>query len=111
VQVILTIILTIAVSLFEIDLHLLGGMAALTQGSRFENTIHLNNVTLIHTLLAIATAIIWLVLVPISLRKFPKPPVPNNFSRNHVRWGKIGMWGMILTGLTAIPLYVLGFAL
>ena len=55
--------------------------------------------------------LVWVVLIVRSLRRFPKPPAPNDFSATHRAWGRIGMVWMLLTGITALPVYVYGYAL
>ena len=64
-----------------------------------------------HTFFAITTIFIWAGLIVASLRRFPAPPQPGPFSATHRRWGRIGMIWMLVTGVTAIPVYVYGFAL
>jgi hypothetical protein len=49
-------------------------------------------------------------LVIVSLRKFSNPPVSNAFGPTHRMWGRLGMLLMMASGLSAVPLYYLGFA-
>ncbi|MFN8492663.1 MAG: DUF420 domain-containing protein [Caldilineaceae bacterium] len=110
VQLTLGIVLAVVVVVFETDLRLAGGVFRMTAPSRYAGTWLLNSVIWTHIFLAISTTIIWAVLIVASLRKFPNPPKPGRFSATHRLWGRIGMIGMLLTGLTALPLYILGFA-
>lgn len=104
-------VLGVAVALFETDLRMSGGIFALTAASPYAGTTFLNASIYIHTLLSISTSLIWIALIALSLRRFPKPPVPGDFSRTH-RWlGRLGMIGMTLTGITGVELYIFGFAL
>jgi hypothetical protein len=110
VQILLGSVLAVAVVLFETDLRIAGGIYALTAESQFTGTVALESSIWVHTLLAIITSLVWVVLTLVSLRKFPFPPKPGRFSPTHRLWGRIGMITMLLTGITAVPLYVLGFA-
>ena len=110
-QLTLAIVLAVAVALFEVNLRLSGGIFELTKESAYAGSSLLNSTIYIHTIAAILTALIWVVLVVASLYKFDKPPRPNQFSSTHRFWGRLGMIGMIFTGVSAIPLYYLGFAL
>ena len=111
IQVSLLLILAVAVGLFEADLKLSGGIFELTAASSYAGTGLLNGLIYGHTLVAISSALVWVVLAFVSLRKFPNPPASNAFGPTHKRWGKIGMLLMMASGLSAIPLYYLGFAL
>jgi len=90
-------------------MRLAGGIFEMTRGSRYSGTVLLNGSIWFHTGLAIFTSFLWIWLVVVSLRRFPSPPEPAEFSSVHRRWGKVGMLSMGLTGLTGIELYVLGF--
>jgi hypothetical protein len=109
IQITLCVTLTIVVAIFEYDLSTSGGIFALTAGSAYEGTLILDVSVYTHTLLAVATSVVWLGLVVASWFKFPRPPEPNAFSDRHRFWGRLGMVTMMLTGLTAIPLYYFGF--
>jgi len=112
IQVWLTGILTVVVLLFELDLRLAGGMEVLTEGSRYFGTTFLNVSTYIHLFFSVSTAIIWLVLIAFSLRRFSKfAQTKEWFGKQHKFWGKIGMIWMIMTGLTGLELYIIGFVL
>ncbi len=111
VQTALGIFLIIVVAVFETDIRMAGGMAALSKGGRFDGTVLLSASMTIHLALSNITFIIWVVLIPLSWFKFPRPPAPSPFSRMHRLAGKIGMIGMILTGITGIELYIVGLAL
>jgi hypothetical protein len=110
-QLSLLIVLTVAVLAFELNMRNLGGIFAATRASSYAGTGTLNFWIWFHTAFAIATSIVWLALGIASVRRFPKPPRPNAFSGAHRFWGRIGMVVMAVTGLSAIPLYVYGFAL
>ena len=102
--------LAVVVTLFEIDLKLSGGIFALTRASSYAGTSLLNSLIYGHMLVAIGSALVWVTLVLVSLRKFSNPPVPNAFGPTHRVWGRVGMLLMMASGLSAVPLYYLGFA-
>lgn len=110
-QVGLALLLGIVVGLFEYNLRLQGGIFAATRASSFAGTVTLDFWIYFHTFFAITTIFIWLGLILLSLRRFPNPPRPGDFSGTHKRWGRIGMIWMLTTGVTAIPVYIYGFAL
>jgi len=110
-QLLLGITLGIAVLLFEIDLKVSGGIFELTKASAYNGTALLNFLIYSHTLVAIITSLVWVVLIIFSLLRFDNPPSPNGFSKHHRFWGITGMITMMLTGLSSFPLYYYGFVL
>lgn len=110
-QLILFAVLFVAVILFELDLRQRGGIFEMVKASQFAGTAFLNGLIWFHMFVSITTSFIWIGLVAFSLWKFASPPAPNSFSGMHKFWGKIGMIDMILTGITGVMLYVLGFAM
>jgi hypothetical protein len=110
-QIALASLLALVVAVFEYNLRLQGGIFVATAASSYAGTATLNFWIYLHTLFAITTLVIWVALVALSLRRFPRPPAPNAFSATHRRWGRIGMVWMLLTGVTSLPVYVYGYAL
>lgn len=110
IQISLALTLAVVVTLFEIDLKLSGGIFTLTRASSYAGTTLLNSLIYGHMLVAIGSALVWVTLVLVSLRKFSNPPVPNAFGPTHRVWGRVGMLLMMASGLSAVPLYYLGFA-
>ena len=110
-QVGLAALLAAVVAVFEVNLRLQGGVFVATAASTYAGTPTLNGWIYVHTFFAITTLLVWAALIALSLRRFPRPPAPNDFSATHRRWGRIGMVWMLLAGLTSIPVYVYGFAL
>lgn len=108
-QLLLGAVLAVAVLLFEVDLKVSGGIFELTAESSYNDTTLLNSWIYGHTVVAILTTFIWIGLIFASLRKFPNPPAPNQFSKTHRFWGRTGMLTMMATGLSAFPLYYYGF--
>ncbi len=108
-QLVLGIGLGIVVAIFEADLKLSGGIFVLTEASAYADTALLKGWIYGHTVVAILTSLVWLVLLILSLVRFDSPPVPNVFSKWHRILGKSGMVLMMATGLSAFPLYYYGF--
>ena len=111
IQLLLFAVLFVAVILFELDLRARGGIFKMVEHSQFAGTAFLNGLIWFHMFASITTSLIWIGLITGSLWKFSSPPVPNNFSGVHRLFGKIGMIDMIITGVTGVMLYVLGFAM
>ena len=111
IQITLVLVLAVAVGMFEVDLKMSGGIFELTQESGYAGTGLLNSLIYGHTVVAISSVLIWVPLIILSLRRFPNPPVSNAFGRTHRLWGRVGMVLMMASGLSAIPLYYVGFAL
>jgi uncharacterized membrane protein YozB (DUF420 family) len=110
-QISLAVLLGAVVGLFEYNLRLQGGIFEATAASRYAGTATLNFWIYFHTFFAITTILVWAVLIVVSLGRFPNPPAPGAFSGRHRFWGRVGMVWMLVTGITAIPVYVYGFAL
>ena len=111
IQISLVVVLAVAVGLFEVDLKLSGGIFELTRESSYAGTGLLNGLIYGHTMVAIGSVLVWVPLIILSLRRFPNPPVSNAFGATHRLWGRIGMLLMMASGLSAVPLYYVGFAL
>jgi len=110
-QIGLALLLAAVVALFEYNLRLQGGIFVATSASSYAGTGTLDFWIYLHTFFAISTIFIWAGLILVSLRRFPSPPMPSAFSSRHRFWGRIGMVWMLVTGVTALPVYVYGFIL
>jgi uncharacterized membrane protein YozB (DUF420 family) len=110
VQLTMGAVLGIVVIIFEWDLSAQGGIMKLAEASSYAGTFTLKFWLYFHTLFAIASSVVWLLLISLSLLKFPKPPDPRAF-RTHRYWGRLGMICMLVAGLTSVPMYIYVFAL
>ncbi len=111
IQLALTIIFIVATLALEIDIRLSGGMAHFTAGGTFENTTLLAMVLYGHLAVAALNAVVWIALPWISVQKYRKTTLPGPFSKPHRTWGLVAAVLCILTSLSGVLLYVLGFVL
>ena len=105
--------LAVAVELlvFELDIRLRGGWSALTSGSSLAGTGILQLVLGVHLVFAISTLVLWVWLIPASLRRFPNHDLPGSFSARHRILGRLAAIDMALTCVTAVAVYIAFFIL
>jgi uncharacterized membrane protein YozB (DUF420 family) len=107
VQLALGTVLLVAVTLFEVDMQLNGWRMRAADSPYYPTTV---NVSLaIHLFFAVPTAMLWVYVIVQALRRFPKPPLPGEHSRQHVLWGRIAAIELALTALTGWIFYWLAF--
>ena len=111
IQIGMASVLAVVVSFFEYDIKKSGGILNLSKGGMYEGTAFLKSSFAIHLFFSGATSAVWIGLILLSLFKFANPPAPGAFSKTHRFFGRLGMIGMILTALTGIEVYIIGFAL
>jgi hypothetical protein len=111
VQLTLFIVLGAAVLAFELHMRQLGGVFVATQALSYPGSAELNGRIYVHTVFAIGIALTWILLVAGAPWLFPRPPRPVAGSHLH-RWlGRVGMVLALGAGVTAISVYIGGFAL
>jgi len=110
-QVTLLVVLSIAVTFFEIDMQQSGGVFELARGGRFADTLFLYASVYIHLFFSVTTSFLWVFLAVWSLIKFASPPQPNSFSATHMLFGRVAMIDMVLTAVTGIEVYLVGMVL
>jgi hypothetical protein len=108
-QILLSVILGVAVGALELHVAASGGLEPII--GPVEARPGLAVTLKVHLFFAITTSLLWIGLILGSLIKFPSPPKPNDFSRLHRFFGRLGMITMIVTGLTAVAVYILAFVL
>ena len=64
----------------------------------------------VHLFFAIPTAVLWVFVIVQALRKFPAPPIPNQYSRRHILWARLAALEMLMTAFTGWVFYWLAFA-
>ena len=108
----LAIVLTIAVTALELDLRFAGdGVMELARRSRYAGTGVLEATLSIHLVFATSTALLWIALIALSLRRFGNPPRPGAFSRTRRILGWTAALDMAATAVTGGIFYVLCFVM
>ena len=109
VQIILSVVLLVAVVVFELDIRAYGweSRAANRIGGKPAVTVY--NALYIHLVFAISSVILWPVVILRALRNFPNPPGPAAHSRWHIRWARVAAIDMVLTAVTGWIFYWLAF--
>lgn len=115
-QLSLGIVLLLAVSAFEVDLHQVhGGWENIVRKSHPEDAALAQKVAEVrpylytHLIFAISTPLIWAATLGMALVKFPKPPVPGQHSRLHKILGWLSTVDVTLTAITGLIFYYVAF--
>jgi len=109
VQIALASTLAVVVTALEIDLHYMSdGIMEMAAASRYSAET-LQWVLNLHLVFSTTTAILWIGLILLSLKRFGPEPTPGAFSRAHRFWGRVAAIDMALTALTGGLFYVLCF--
>lgn len=109
-QLAMAIVLAIAVIAFEVDMRFITkDWRKLAEPSPYYESGVVNLALIIHLCFAIPTPLWWVAVITGALRKFPKPPVPNEYSARHRRMGWIGVGLMVATSVTGWVFYALAF--
>ena len=112
VQVGIGLVLLLAVTLFEIDMRINGWQLRAKLSPYYDDdwlTGLVNWSLWIHLTFAISSTVLWIYVIVQALRKFPRPPVPNEYSPTHKLWAKLAAADMCLTALTGWIFYWLAF--
>ena len=59
----------------------------------------------IHLTFAVSTSLLWIFVIVQALRKFPRPPLPNEYGPRHKFWATIAAVDLCLTALTGWTFY------
>ncbi len=110
----LSITLLTAITIFEIDLRFLSGWEERAQPSPYFDGPDggrgwVGIVLYTHLVFAISTTLLWLFVVPRALRRFPRPPGPNEHSPSHIFWARLAAFDMFVTGITGWTFYWIAF--
>ena len=106
IQTILSVVLLVAVTAFEIDLRFFSNWVERAEPSRFFNSEHqwscaAGIALIIHLCFAVPTPLLWIFVIVQGHRKFPKPAAPCDYSSTHkltARMAALGMTGVWITG-------------
>ena len=111
----MALVLLVVLVLFELEMRLMGWRDRAEASPFFRAGGDWNDWVeyslLIHLSFAIPTLFVWIYVVALAMRRFPKPPRPADHSASHRFWGWIAVYGMTLTAVTGWIFYVLAFVL
>ncbi|MFP6674182.1 MAG: DUF420 domain-containing protein [Pirellulaceae bacterium] len=113
VQLTLAVILLLSVLLFEVDMRL----SSTKWTERAEPSPYFTPdvwcgakyALMIHLLFAIPTPLLWIYTIVKALRNFPSPPVPSDYSGQHIKTARLAAMGMVLTAVTGWCFYWMAF--
>jgi uncharacterized membrane protein YozB (DUF420 family) len=111
-QLVIGVILAIAVTVFEIDIRIHDWRPRAEASPYYDaNPLRgLVNWSLwIHLCFAVSTVVLWIFVVVQALRKFPRPPMPNAYSRRHIFWARLAALDMVMTSVTGWVFYCIAF--
>jgi putative membrane protein len=107
VQLALGLVLLVAVALFEADMRINGWKNRAEASAYFDTWV--GKALSVHLVFAVTTALLWVFVIVQALRRFPNPPVPNEYSPRHLFWAKLAAVDMLLTAVTGWVFYCLAF--
>lgn len=112
IQLLIGLILLFAVGAFEIDMRL-NGWRHLAEDSVFSKPGDWNDwieySLIVHLFFAIPTAGLWGYVIVQAIRRFPNPPIPNEYSNSHIFWARLAAVEMTMTAITGWVFYWLAF--
>jgi uncharacterized membrane protein YozB (DUF420 family) len=113
IQLTLGVVLLIVVSAFEIETRAVGWSARAAASpywsdGRWNDWIDYS--LAVHLLFAVPTPLLWCLVIVQAIRRFPRPPIPNDYSAKHKIWAQIAAAAMVLTAITGCIFYWLAFA-
>ena len=111
-QIGMAAVLLIAVVAFEVDMRLFTDWELLAEGSPYFTPGEWNVVwysLAVHLCFAVPTPLVWIYVIVQAIRKFDSPPLPNQYSRAHIRWARAAAVLMTLTAATGWVFYWLAF--
>jgi uncharacterized membrane protein YozB (DUF420 family) len=115
IQVALSIVLLLAVALFELDMRLHGGWEQIVNRPGApprlsgEGLEFVRQVLWVHLAFAISTPLLWGVTLVLAWRRFSRTPAPGPHSRLHRRLGWIAAADLLLTSATGLAFYYFAF--
>jgi uncharacterized membrane protein YozB (DUF420 family) len=111
VQLTLASLLVIVLTAFELDIRFNGWEHRATGNLEGAPIQAVYTALWIHLFFAFTTVILWIVVIVRALRWFPNPPLPNEHSAFHRRFGWLAAIDMLLTTITGWVFYVLAFVM
>ncbi len=111
IQLSLTWIFVIATIALEVDIRMAGGMDHFSKGGAYEGTALLRWVLYVHLAIAFANAVGWIAFPVWSSIAYRRGTLPGPSSATHRWYGKVCAVLCVLTAVTGVGLYVVGFVL
>lgn len=109
VQLSLTVLLLVTVTLFELDLRR-NDWRQRASASPYYNTV-LFPVLYVHLVFAVSTAILWIYTIVAALRGFARPPLPGGYSSRHKFVARLAAVDMCCTTISGWVFYVMAFVI
>lgn len=109
VQLGLAGLLLVVLTAFELDIRINGWQHRAAGSLTGEPTRAVFTALWIHLFFALTTVLLWVVVIARALKRFPNPPLPNEHSAFHRRFGWLAAIDMLLTTITGWIFYVLAF--
>jgi putative membrane protein len=111
VQLALAALLAVVLVAFELDVRINGWQERAAGAIGGEPGRAVFAALVIHLLFALTTVALWTIVIVRALRRFPNPPVPNEHSRFHRRFGWLAAIDMLCTTITGWIFYFLAFVM
>lgn len=112
IQLILGIVLLVTIVAFEIDLRFITkNWRELAEPSPYFASGWVDRLLWLHLFFAIPTPLLWTWVIVLALRKFDRPPKPNDYSSRHRLLARIAALLMVGTAVTGWAFYVVAFVL
>ena len=111
----LAVLLTLAVTAFEVDMRMHGGWRNIVNKDAAHPRLGPAemdaawNLLRIHLVFAVTTPLLWLTTLILATRKFPSPPQPGPHSVWHRRLGKLAALDLVGTSVTGLWFYYRAF--
>lgn len=107
IQATLGVVLLVTVCFFELDIRLNGWRQFATDSPFYDTWVF--PVLYTHLFFAVSTVLLWVFVIVAALRRFPSPPVPNEYSPRHRQIARIAAIDMVCTAVSGWAFYVLAF--
>jgi len=113
-QIGLAVVLLFAVTAFEIDIQQIqGGWEKVVAKREVKLTAEqletARHVLWVHLVFAVSSPLLWLVTIVLAVKRMPKPPGPCEHSELHKKLGWASTIDLVLTAVTGLWFYYVGF--
>lgn len=111
-QTLLGVVLLVAVSAFEVDMRMQGGIDGILAKRAVPLTpdrrTFFNWLLAVHLIFAVSTVLMWGLTLVLAWKRTPCPPAPSPHSRLHKRLGWVSAIDITLTAITGLMVYYFG---